>query len=418
MDNTLILKDSPFIDALLDWGKFRISMLEVEEDNQNGADRLSVDRAELAKIVNQCFCSSIKSEEGRVVKGTICISSPEEAPHLSRTFEKAVPVSVKALVSLLIASPESPLGIQNGQNGPEIWGFLDSVPYNALILRITALGTIVSSFNSDVIAVLQCEKVYCLRTADEYEPLDTDAQALKRFVAGTLDSACPFPDAMKQAQHLLRIVAKIYRHGHGGALVLVPDTNSWDKHIHFGYKFNDSSTFALQERSQSFDTINSDVAQIKSSQMKGEDINNASLLLKEAQKDNHRALLDSTLCSIGDLSAIDGALVMDNTMKVLGFGAKLLNTCVEEFSVIIYDALENSDQDVEKKRVLSTELGGTRHQSAARFVYENRDTIVFVASQDGRLTLFLRDQDNSSTDSGAGVMAVCNLEYFIWDYHQ
>jgi hypothetical protein len=34
------------------------------------------------------------------------------------------------------------------------------------------------------------------------------------------------------------------------------------------------------------------------------------------------------------------------------------------------------------------ELGGTRHQSAAQFVQDQRDVVALVASQDGRFTIF------------------------------
>jgi hypothetical protein len=35
-----------------------------------------------------------------------------------------------------------------------------------------------------------------------------------------------------------------------------------------------------------------------------------------------------------------------------------------------------------------TELGGTRHLSAAQFVHDQRDSVALVASQDGHFTVF------------------------------
>ena len=35
-----------------------------------------------------------------------------------------------------------------------------------------------------------------------------------------------------------------------------------------------------------------------------------------------------------------------------------------------------------------TQLGGTRHLSAAQFVHDQRDAVALVASQDGRFTVF------------------------------
>jgi hypothetical protein len=38
--------------------------------------------------------------------------------------------------------------------------------------------------------------------------------------------------------------------------------------------------------------------------------------------------------------------------------------------------------------VQPTEHGGTRHLSAAQFVYDQRDALALVASQDGKFTVF------------------------------
>ena len=38
--------------------------------------------------------------------------------------------------------------------------------------------------------------------------------------------------------------------------------------------------------------------------------------------------------------------------------------------------------------ITSTELGGTRHLSAAQFVHDQHDSIALVASQDRRFTVF------------------------------
>jgi hypothetical protein len=38
--------------------------------------------------------------------------------------------------------------------------------------------------------------------------------------------------------------------------------------------------------------------------------------------------------------------------------------------------------------VTPSELGGTRHLSAAQFVNDQRDTVALVASQDGAFTIF------------------------------
>jgi DNA integrity scanning protein DisA with diadenylate cyclase activity len=112
----------------------------------------------------------------------------------------------------------------------------------------------------------------------------------------------------------------------------------------------------------------------------------------------------SILRSIGDLSAIDGAIVMDEELKVFGFGAKLQAES-DEFQVLELDALSGTTQSVSY-----AQLGGSRHQSAARFVHQNHEAMVFVASQDGRLTLLAWVVDPGQ------VAAARSLEHFVWEY--
>jgi hypothetical protein len=90
--------------------------------------------------------------------------------------------------------------------------------------------------------------------------------------------------------------------------------------------------------------------------------------------------------------------------KEFGFGAKL-QAKSDEFQVLVLDALSG-----ETATVPYAQLGGMRHQSAACFVHQNRDAMVFVASQDGRLTLFAWVADPGQ------VAAVRSLEHFVWEY--
>src|SRR5690606_32889247 len=90
--------------------------------------------------------------------------------------------------------------------------------------------------------------------------------------------------------------------------------------------------------------------------------------------------------SIAGLSAIDGAVILNDNYELIAFGAKITKF--------------NSEQQIEKlafiepviggevKEVFVSEIGGTRHLSAAQFVYDQRDSLAFVASQDGHFTVF------------------------------
>jgi hypothetical protein len=96
--------------------------------------------------------------------------------------------------------------------------------------------------------------------------------------------------------------------------------------------------------------------------------------------------LRETVDAIAGLTAIDGAAVMTDDYELLAFGAKILrrrgSTPVE--TVTITEPVEGGVPAV----LMASELGGTRHLSAAQFVHDQRNAIALVASQDRRFTVF------------------------------
>ena len=72
--------------------------------------------------------------------------------------------------------------------------------------------------------------------------------------------------------------------------------------------------------------------------------------------------------------------------------------------MLVVDALK-----AESTQLPLGELGGTRHQSAARFVLDKHEAMVFVGSQDGRLTVF------AWATASSEVAAIRRLEHFVWE---
>ncbi len=90
--------------------------------------------------------------------------------------------------------------------------------------------------------------------------------------------------------------------------------------------------------------------------------------------------------SIAGLTAVDGATVMTTEYEILAFGAKIArrkgSPQVEQ--VTVTEPIRGGEATV----VHPTQLGGTRHLSAAQFVHDQRGSVALVASQDGRFTVF------------------------------
>jgi hypothetical protein len=90
--------------------------------------------------------------------------------------------------------------------------------------------------------------------------------------------------------------------------------------------------------------------------------------------------------AIAGLTAVDGATVLTNRYELLAFGTKIArrkgSPQVEQ--VTLTEPVEGNIA----LTVHPTQLGGTRHLSAAQFVHDQRDAVALVASQDGRFTVF------------------------------
>jgi hypothetical protein len=98
----------------------------------------------------------------------------------------------------------------------------------------------------------------------------------------------------------------------------------------------------------------------------------------EWQRDeNDEALLDC-LKFIASLSAVDGAVVLNDRLTLLGFGAEVIAQ-----SPALRDVQLATDANAQNLRTSSIENYGTRHRSAFRFCSSYEDAIAFIVSQDG-----------------------------------
>ena len=113
-------------------------------------------------------------------------------------------------------------------------------------------------------------------------------------------------------------------------------------------------------------------------------------LMRQDLEQQNLALWENTLRKevdrIAGLTAIDGTTIITDKQQVLTFGAKIKRADHSQ----VLDRMVLTEPIVGgKARVVNpAQTGGTRHLSAAQFVYDQRDAIALVASQDGRFTVF------------------------------
>lgn len=370
-------------------------------DSNCGPADLLRETDHLSSLCTICFWASLEKEERREVRGTLCLCPPTKTL-LARAFAVPVPVTVPNLVALLIASPCTPLAVYLGSEGLAIWGMLDSEPAGLMRLRIAGNGTLLASRSRRVLALLHRGAVSI--------PVAADETSLALLIINALGKE-QAPEARGNVPaKLIRVGTTMIRHGHGGTLVLVqPEDQSWRQSVSFRFTFDADSAGLLQAGDCDFEAGIREAVRNQDNLVAGPESASSFLALRERyEKVSYlRTLNQSLLSHVGDLSLIDGAVVLDLDLCLLGFGAKLLFG-PEDFLVTTLNAVTGKLCE----HVSLAELGGTRHQSAARFVHGNRSSEVYVVSQDDRLSLF------SWSERMQCVAVVQKLEHFIWEYEK
>jgi hypothetical protein len=172
-------------------------------------------------------------------------------------------------------------------------------------------------------------------------------------------------------------------------MLLVPDTDGqWANSLEFAYKFTQPNT-ALRDyvRAQMRDEQSRVDAQILVADSQFADDAKATIL---SAIPSYLPEHDRLVASYAPLAAVDGALVISKHLEIIGFGAKIVSP-KEVATHVVLAGPQTGSQTTTKAPVEST--GGTRHQSAARFVGANHDAVAMVVSHD-RHTSFMFWEDD------------------------
>lgn len=186
----------------------------------------------------------------------------------------------------------------------------------------------------------------------------------------------------REAFALADIAANVRANGHGGALLLVPDDDDgWSSSVDpLGFRFDvRDSTIPDSIRSEikRYGLFGQILQGISQTDM--QDADKAVVVSNALPND----WVDrSALESIARLAAVDGAVVLTSAARVIGFGAKI-NVKGSRPPVSRIGA-GSKDQEVDSCEL--EDLGGMRHQSAARFVGANRNCAAVVVSEDGPMS--------------------------------
>ena len=337
---------------------------DLRERGENGLAP-QPDAESIAAIIDATFWASFRPEEGRFPKISLAYLAPEHAGQ-PLMFERPLPLTAGVLTKLApaVERPEIHLGVWRFDNELRVWGATRTIPTLCFVIEDIEPGLLVvkhrrlSGFGKYAnVAVLKGESV---KIIDENGTSLPDCPALLRALLA-------FTDAATNGRHfalnvLVQLAASMRAHGHGGSLLVVPaSSDGW---------LNTIAQPIIYSVDPSFSALSELIRQ------------------KVDAKDRREwvSALRRAVDTIGGLTAVDGATVINDQYDVLAFGAKIRRpegTPPVDKWVVTEPVVGNVGVVVQP-----TEHGGTRHYSAAQFVYDQRDALALVASQDGRFTVF------------------------------
>jgi len=319
------------------------------------------DEATIETIIDAAFWASLRREEGYTPTISLAYLPAEQAgrPVL---FERPISLQPESLAKVAPAVERAGihLGVWDRQGELCVWGTTRTLPVSCFVLEVNSPGLLVVKHHRGEesgkyvnVAVLEGDH---LKMIDERASSLPDCPPL-------LSSLLGFEAPASWAQSLnvlVQLAASMRAHKRGGALLVVPSgSEDWRQSI-------------VQPIVYAIRPFFSELAEL--------------MTHPATERRRWQEALSRAVDSIAGLTAVDGATIITDRYELLAFGAKIARRdgCPRVESVTVTEPIEGSTATT----INPTELGGTRHMSAAQFVHDQRNAVALVASQDGHFTVF------------------------------
>jgi hypothetical protein len=341
---------------------------------------------QLAAFIETAFWASLELNEGRQTRFRATLAGPDQIP-VAQRFENAVAYEESPIAKIAPAAPPGGcLGVSVFNNGFHIWGFGHGRSFSAqhVSVDVSQPGSLVVGIGElQPFAVLNGRKDPVLGGTRMDVP--AHLQKVLGKAAGAVTEPLEAMVGFHECLTLVELVKAILHDGHGGTLLIVAgETGAWEKSLGFAHKFAKADTMIheviLEENNAGHSQAS---AQIELSQY-----------LSKIGAARERELVDalplrrpldfaSMVRAAAPLAAVDGAVVITKDMGVIGFGAKI--TAQAACKVLMVQPVQTDEPQLPSEQL--EVVGGTRHQSAARFVAANHDAVALVISQDRHVSI-------------------------------
>lgn len=404
----------------------------------------------LQRLIEVCYLVSLETDEGRALKFTVCCTTDvnfirrhnsdalieslkfdnERDFNIGEIRRLAATTDVDSSAIWVSYSSKSKAGLRvrglinqgsSWASARRAFSYWYTYPPSALLIRILGPGRLNIYQGIYLVAALAAGQVQETTPTSELEHLGITDFLLKGYerlslMVDDVEQYLPTMEPIKYEPRrereafewgaywntILAIVNVIQSKGHGGALILVQeDSDLLGKRdlikIKYGFASNND---VLQQRFVDFIRLRNVGAEVEwkgIQEAANVSINDALLAADNRTKKSFQSLVE-TSTFIGNLAGADGAIVLTNNFKIVGFSAEITAEKVRQSK--IYAVL---DQVQRKVKPLDVEQFGMRHRSAIKLCSNTADAIVFVVSQDGDVSLVWRKGSNVRVKKGINI---------------
>ena len=336
----------------------------------------------ISQMIDVAVWTSFATEEGSTVTISLILDPAQEAFD-SFIFDKPISFDVNHLVKLgaALEEPRADVGVwPNKEKKLVVWGFktrsVDTLIPN---LRVETMGPgrVLISFGGKSLAALTGNEAFFIDDSLLMSKIIPKLSSPKDQQNETILYLMRYMSLLSTARHMRK-------HGRGGTLLVVPDTGEWQHSIDTPVPYTGGAIFL--ESNYDVTKKPSLVSVVKN--FFGASFQNKTIVERENLKRlGHQ--LDQQCKHIARLTAVDGALVMSFDRFVYCFGAKITSAKNQTplGNICVYKPIE----DEQVTTVNLADLGGTRHQSAARFAHAQPGSVAIVVSQDGHVSFTTSD---------------------------
>jgi hypothetical protein len=313
-------------------------------------------------IIDVAFWASLRREEGQSPQISIALLPPEQSAQ-PLIFGKRLRLTPNNLTKLApaVESPGIHLGVWYEDDELYVWGTTLVIPYICFVLEVIEPGLLVikhsriDGFGKFLnIAVLKGDQI---KIIDENNSSIANCPAFVNSLLGM-----PLPEFFNSSINILVELATAMRaHGRGGLVLVVPEGSIWQESI-----IHPLSYPVLPAFTGITDLMEQDI--------------------EERSKHFWQEAMRRAIDIVGGFTAVDGATIINRQYELIAFGAKIARS---EMSTPV-DQIVTTEPVVDgiAEFIHPGQNGGTRHLAAAQFIYDQRDAIALVASQDGHFTIF------------------------------